>query len=142
MRWSNMFKQQTRFVTQSVRRRARRAMSNFSEELCWSVVRDTSSYLLRRKQSGRCAVGKRGAEFTTEPNNLTGLNAWKYSGLANAKTIEIAPAGEKGIVMSTKSRNSARIGKVSCCQHARTPAAQASVVFVIHSANAHVGTRQ
>jgi large subunit ribosomal protein L28e len=92
-------------------------MANISPDLTWSIVRDTSSYLLRRKQSGRSGMGKRGAEFTTEPNNLSGTNTFKYSGLANAKTIGLV-AAEKGVVMTTKSRNPANAGKVR--QHPST----------------------
>lgn len=88
------------------------AMSNVSSELIWSIVRDTSCHLLKRKLTGTCAVGKKGAEFTTEPNNVTGMNAWKYSGLANSKTIGLTAADSKGVVLTTKSRNGARIGKV------------------------------
>jgi hypothetical protein len=86
-------------------------MANVSPELLWGAVRDTSCYLLRRKQSGRSGMGKRGAEFTTEPNNLTSRNAWKYSGIANAKTIGL-DATEGGVVLTTKSRKSSNVGKV------------------------------
>jgi len=56
-------------------------------------------------------MGKRGAELTLEPHNLTGINAYKYSGLANAKTVDISAAADGGVVLTTKSRNSARANK-------------------------------
>jgi len=87
------------------------AMSNISNELIWGIVRDTSCHVLRRKQSGTSGMGKRGAEFTLEPSNLTGFNSWKYSGLANSKTIELTSAGDSGVVLTTKSTDSASAGK-------------------------------
>jgi len=57
-------------------------------------------------------MGKAGARLTTEPNNLTGASSFKFSGLANAKTISITPA-ERGIVLTTKSRKAARVSKPS-----------------------------
>jgi len=75
-----------------------------SNELVWGIVRDTSCFLLKRKLTGRTSVSKGGPEFTTEPNNLTGINSWKYSGLANSKTIglDATPEGT-GVVLTTKS---------------------------------------
>merc|ERR1712046_322925 len=56
--------------------------------------------------------GKRGAEFTMEPNNPTARNSWKYSGLANAKTVDVTPT-EGGVVLTTKTKNADRVGKPS-----------------------------
>mmetsp|Transcript_33099 Transcript_33099/g.86969 ORF Transcript_33099/g.86969 Transcript_33099/m.86969 type:complete len:139 (-) Transcript_33099:454-870(-) len=100
-----------------------------SNELVWGIVRDTSCYLLRRKQSGVSGMGKRGAEFTMEPNNLTSTNAWKYSGLANSKTIGLDSAGASGLVLTTKSSDSARkpskaLTKVTLTKHFRRVAKQ------------------
>ena len=95
-------------------------MANCSPDVVWSVVKDTSAHLLKRKASRKSGMGKAGAQLTLEPNNLTGINSFKYSGLANAKTVGIEPT-EKGIVLTTKSRKSDRIRKVSpasyhaCC---------------------------
>ena len=82
-----------------------------SPELIWSVVRDTSGFVLKQRVSGRSGMGKRGAEFTTEPNNPTSRNAWKYSGLANAKTADVT-AVDGGVVLTTKTKNAKRAGKV------------------------------
>ena len=88
-------------------------MANASPDLIWGVVRDTSCHILKARQSGRTKVmGKRGAEFTLEPNNPTGINSWKYSGLANAKTVDVTPV-EGGVLLTTKSKDAKRIGKVS-----------------------------
>jgi len=95
-------------------------MANCSPDVIWSLVKDTSCHLLKRKVSGKSKMGKAGVHLTLEPNNLTGINSFKYSGIANAKTVGIEPT-EKGIVLTTKSRKSDRIRKVSaasshaCC---------------------------
>ncbi|KAK9761654.1 hypothetical protein K7432_013291 [Basidiobolus ranarum] len=64
-----------------------------SSDLTWLLVKDNSSFLVKRN----------GVQFTTEPNNLTNLNSFKYSGLANSKVVGISanPSG-KGVVLSTK----------------------------------------
>ena len=86
-------------------------MANCSADVVWALVKDTSCHLIKRKVSGRTKMGKAGVHLTLEPNNLTGINSFKYSGLANAKTVGIEPT-EKGIVLTTKSRKSDRIRKV------------------------------
>jgi len=86
--------------------------ANCSQELVWGIVRTESCFLKLRKQSGRSGMGKMGAQFTTEPGNLTGKNAWKYSGLANAKTVSVEPAAEgKGVVVTKKVTNKDRVYK-------------------------------
>ncbi|CAG8466060.1 4781_t:CDS:2 [Scutellospora calospora] len=50
-------------------------------------------------------VKRNGAQFTSEPNNLTNLNSFKYSGLACNKTIGISSVtvkDGKGVVISSK----------------------------------------
>jgi len=80
-----------------------------SPDFIWGVVRDTSCHILKHRQSGRSGMGKRGAEFTLEPNNPTGKNAYKYSGIANEKTVDVTPT-EGGVVLTTKTKNSSRKG--------------------------------
>ena len=107
-------------------------MANCSPDVIWSLVKDTSCHVLKRKVSGKSQMGKAGVHLTLEPNNLTGINSFKYSGLANAKTVGIEPT-EKGIVLTTKSRKSDRIRKVSsasshaCCGSALAPGVAANV---------------
>merc|ERR1711972_386397 len=83
-------------------------MANVSPDLLWPIVRDTSCFVVTQKVAGRSRMGKAGPRFTKEPNNLTGVNSFKYSGLANAKTIDIAPTADRGCVLTTKSRNDKR----------------------------------
>jgi hypothetical protein len=86
-------------------------MANASPELIWAIVRDTSCHILKQRVSGKSGMGKRGAEFTMEPNNPTSKNAWKYSGLANPKTADVT-ATEGGVILTTKTKDPARVGKV------------------------------
>ena len=81
-----------------------------SAELVWQIVKDNSCFLQKRKVPGRSQMGKMGPHFTTEPNNLAGINSWKYSGIANPKTVDVVPT-EGGVVLTTKSRNPKRINK-------------------------------
>ena len=64
-----------------------------SSELIWQLVRNNSSFLVKRN----------GAQFTSEPGNLTNVNSFKYSGLANSRAIDIS-AAKKGVVVSFKSK--------------------------------------
>eukprot|EP00306_Pavlova_sp_CCMP459_P011025 CAMPEP_0185189650 /NCGR_PEP_ID=MMETSP1140-20130426/6171_1 /TAXON_ID=298111 /ORGANISM="Pavlova sp., Strain CCMP459" /LENGTH=146 /DNA_ID=CAMNT_0027756229 /DNA_START=41 /DNA_END=481 /DNA_ORIENTATION=+ len=58
-----------------------------SPDLVWACVRNNSSFIR--------GVRKPCASFTTEPGNLTGRNAFKYSGLANKKTLDVRANGDK-----------------------------------------------
>ena len=82
-----------------------------SPDLVWGIVRDTGCGIIKKKQSGRSVMGKRGAEFTLEANNPRGINSWKYSGLANEKTVDMTPA-ETGIVLSCKTKDATAFNKV------------------------------
>ena len=61
-----------------------------------------------RKRTG---MGKRGPEFTTEPNNPSGKNAFKYSGLANAKTIDVAVPRGRAAHRTCHMRGAERIAR-------------------------------
>ncbi|CAN0236205.1 unnamed protein product [Pylaiella littoralis] len=61
-------------------------MCNVSNDLVWSLVRSNTCFLYKRngqtKRSGKVVL-------TSEPNNLTNVNSYKYSGLANSKAVGI-----------------------------------------------------
>merc|ERR1719178_384840 len=68
---------------------------NVSSEIAWGIIRDNSSFLLK----------KRGVKkpFSTEPCNLTNRNAMRYNGLVNTKAVGVtAAADNKGFVVTTK----------------------------------------
>ena len=55
-----------------------------TESEIWECVKKNNSFLVKRSQ------GSNKAQFSAEPGNLYNLNTFKYSGLANSKTIDIA----------------------------------------------------
>ncbi|XP_078148737.1 large ribosomal subunit protein eL28z-like [Carex rostrata] len=59
-------------------------------QLVWEIVRNNNCFLI--KQFGR---GNSKVQFSKEPNNLYNIHSYKYSGLANPKTVAIKPAGSK-----------------------------------------------
>ena len=66
-----------------------------SQDLQWLLLRNNSSFLVKRD----------GAQFTREPNNLTNINSFKFSGLANNETLGLSVASvkdKKKIVLSQK----------------------------------------
>jgi large subunit ribosomal protein L28e len=87
-------------------------MANVSAELMWPIVREQSCFAIKRKVNGRSGMGKYGPRFTKEPNNVTGINSFKYSGLVNDKTVGLRQA-EKGVVLTKKTRKPDRLNKPS-----------------------------
>lgn len=51
-----------------------------SEPVVWSIVKNTSSFLVKRS----------GLALTREPRNVTNLNAYKYSGLARRRAVGVS----------------------------------------------------
>merc|ERR1719409_61351 len=61
-------------------------MKMASSDLVWGILnRGFNAYRLKYKD---------GPEFTKESGNLTNLNTFKFSGLANAKTVEVSAENE------------------------------------------------
>jgi len=83
-------------------------MANVSAELLWPIVRDQSCFAIKRKVPGKSGMGKAGPRFTKEPNNVTGINSFKFSGIVNAKTVGLE-AAEKGVTLTKKSRKPMRL---------------------------------
>merc|ERR1712226_44910 len=76
--------------------------SVMSADLVWMCVRKNSSFLVKRDNQ----------YFTSEPNNLTGKNSFRYSGLARSKAIGLE-AGEKGVVLTVKTKHANKPNKLS-----------------------------
>ncbi|KAN0135649.1 Ribosomal L28e protein family domain containing protein [Lactarius tabidus] len=55
-----------------------------STDLQWLLIRKNNSYLVKRTVEGPI--------FSKEPGNLVNLHSQKYSGLANARTIDVRPS--------------------------------------------------
>eukprot|EP00184_Porphyridium_aerugineum_P008530 CAMPEP_0184691350 /NCGR_PEP_ID=MMETSP0313-20130426/241_1 /TAXON_ID=2792 /ORGANISM="Porphyridium aerugineum, Strain SAG 1380-2" /LENGTH=141 /DNA_ID=CAMNT_0027149047 /DNA_START=95 /DNA_END=520 /DNA_ORIENTATION=+ len=80
-----------------------------SQALIWEVIKNNHSALRKAKN----------ATFSTEKGNLLGLHAFKFSGFANEKVVDISAAkkskkdtkGALGLVMSVKSTKAAKANK-------------------------------
>ncbi|CAJ1955370.1 unnamed protein product [Sphenostylis stenocarpa] len=72
-------------------------MSTVPGQLIWEIVKKNNCFLV--KEFGR---GTQSVEFSREPNNLYNLNTFKYSGLANKKTVTIQSAGkDQSVLLAT-----------------------------------------
>eukprot|EP00164_Ancoracysta_twista_P000085 GFYU01000122.1.p2 GENE.GFYU01000122.1~~GFYU01000122.1.p2 ORF type:complete len:127 (+),score=49.25 GFYU01000122.1:31-411(+) len=66
-----------------------------SADLTWLLIKDSNRFLVKREAAGR-------VQFSKEAGNLTNQNSFKWSGIANNKTIDLAPA-ENGATIAVKS---------------------------------------
>ncbi|SAM07871.1 hypothetical protein [Absidia glauca] len=68
-----------------------------SSALVWELIKNNNSFLVKRA----------GLQLSSENNNLTNLHSFKYSGVANEKTVGIqaAPRGIK-VTKNTKKMTS------------------------------------
>ncbi|KAH7926811.1 ribosomal protein L28e [Leucogyrophana mollusca] len=64
-----------------------------SSDLQWLLIRKYNSFLVKRVPEGPV--------FSSEPGNLRNLHSHKYSGLTNAKTIDIQDSAS-GIQITTR----------------------------------------
>ncbi|KAI9513080.1 ribosomal L28e protein family-domain-containing protein [Russula earlei] len=55
-----------------------------SSDLEWLLLRGNNSFIVKRAPSGPI--------FSKEPGNLLNIHSQKFSGLANAKTIDVKPS--------------------------------------------------
>ena len=58
-----------------------------TSQLSWMIIRNNSAFLMKRRNISK--------PFSSEPNNLTNLNAYRYNGLVHKKSIGIIPAADK-----------------------------------------------
>lgn len=76
-------------------------MVNAPDSLVWACVRNNNSFLVKKnghtKRSGS-------VHFSTEKGNLRSISSYKYSGLANSKTIDISCTEDNRAMLSTKTR--------------------------------------
>ncbi|KAI1904772.1 hypothetical protein AGOR_G00009130 [Albula goreensis] len=71
------------------------ACVNMSSHLQWMVIRNCSSFLIKRN----------GQTYSTEPNNLKSKNSFRFNGLVHRKTVGVEPAADgKGVVVVLKKR--------------------------------------
>ncbi|KAL7413392.1 ribosomal L28e/Mak16 [Mrakia frigida] len=66
-----------------------------SADLQWLLLRKSNSFIVKRTVEGPI--------FSSEPGNLRNIHSFKYSGLANLKTVAITPSTETGgLTLSTR----------------------------------------
>ncbi|KAI5056318.1 hypothetical protein GOP47_0028136 [Adiantum capillus-veneris] len=71
-------------------------MAGVSPDLLWQLVKKNSKFLVKRNGNSSASL-----QFSSEPNNLYNLNTFKYSGLANKKTVAISPGGDLSVYLAT-----------------------------------------
>ncbi|KAJ4486383.1 ribosomal L28e/Mak16 [Lentinula aciculospora] len=69
-----------------------------SDDLQWLLLRKYNSYMVKGLPEGPI--------FSKEPGNLLNLHSHKYSGLANAKTIDVSDANGKITITTRKTKAS------------------------------------
>jgi len=76
---------------------------SISNDLVWELVKKNSSFLVKRDR----------AQFSAEKNNVTNLNSYKFSGLANSANVGVNVAADgKTIQLSVNRAGSGRSRKV------------------------------
>eukprot|EP00211_Chloroparvula_japonica_P013148 CAMPEP_0119132068 /NCGR_PEP_ID=MMETSP1310-20130426/11330_1 /TAXON_ID=464262 /ORGANISM="Genus nov. species nov., Strain RCC2339" /LENGTH=141 /DNA_ID=CAMNT_0007122679 /DNA_START=75 /DNA_END=500 /DNA_ORIENTATION=+ len=73
-------------------------MAYASNDLQWLLLRKHTSFIVKRD----------GALFTSEPNNLTQKNTYKYSGLANAGVVGIETDSNGHVVVTRRKAKAGR----------------------------------
>jgi len=76
-----------------------------SSDLQWFLLRKHNSYMVKRVPEGPV--------FSREPGNLLNLHSYKYSGLANTKTIDIRDSGSGVQITTRKTKASPRAVRTS-----------------------------
>ncbi|VAH09980.1 unnamed protein product [Triticum turgidum subsp. durum] len=73
-------------------------MTTVPGSLVWELVKKNNCFLIKQFGNSNAKV-----QFSKEPNNLYNVHSYKFSGLANSKTVAVQPsAGEdKAVVLST-----------------------------------------
>merc|ERR1711871_1935815 len=87
------------------RRRGRglsRTMVAHAEEVIWACVKGNNAFLHKSKQGGNKV------QFSSELNNL---NSFKFSGLANSKSVGIASGADGAVVTQSRPGNSSKPSK-------------------------------
>ncbi|XP_020374109.2 60S ribosomal protein L28 [Rhincodon typus] len=78
-----------------LRTAAARAEEEMSAHLQWMIIRNCSSFLIKRNHQ----------VYSTESNNLKSRNSFRYNGLIHRRTVGVEPAADgKGVVVVLKKR--------------------------------------
>lgn len=57
-----------------------------AEALVWHLIRDNNSFLVKRGRTRRAGE----IQLSSEPGNLLNVNTFKYSGIANSRTVTLS----------------------------------------------------
>lgn len=79
-----------------------------ADSLVWEIVKNNNSFM--RKKNGRTARSG-SIRFSTERGNLMSRSTYKYSGLANSKTIDISPTSDNRAALTIKTKKAGASGK-------------------------------
>ena len=79
-----------------------------ADSLVWELVKNNNSFM--RKKSGRTSRSG-SVRFSVESGNLTSLSTYKYSGLANSKTIDISSTDDNRAALTLKTKKAGTSGK-------------------------------
>ena len=79
-----------------------------ADSLVWELVKNNNSFM--RKKSGRTSRSG-SVRFSVERGNLMSKSSYKYSGLANSKTIDISAVGDNKAALTLKTKKAATSGK-------------------------------
>ncbi|XP_054431358.1 60S ribosomal protein L28-like [Pteronotus mesoamericanus] len=94
-----------------------------SAHLQWMVIRNCSSFLIKRNKQ----------MYSTEPNNLKAHNSFHYNGLIHRKTVGMEPAADgKAVVVIMKWRSGQRKPSTSCVRTTIYKNAQAMLSSIQH----------
>lgn len=81
------------------------------DSLVWEIVKNNSSFM--RKKNGRTPRSG-SVRFSVERGNLLSKSSYKYSGLANSKTIDISATPDNRASLTLKTKKA-----VSCAKAGR-----------------------
>lgn len=83
------------------------------DSLVWELVKNNNSFM--KKKNGRTSRSGT-VRFSVERGNLASMSTYKYSGLANSKTMDVTPTVDNHAVLTFKTKKagtSCKSGKAS-----------------------------
>ena len=83
-------------------------MVAISDSLAWEIVKNNNSFM--RKTNGRTPRSG-SVRFSVERGNLMSKSTYKYSGLANSKTIDISATADNRAALTLKTKKAVNCGK-------------------------------
>ena len=81
-----------------------------SDSLVWELVRNNNAFLVKRGHTKRAGA----VQFSSEKGNVLGVNSFKYSGIANSKTVDVTHITEDNkdkIVITAKAHGNSKYPK-------------------------------